>query len=246
MNFNAFEQFRILLNKTLQPGSIDISLTNLSSLLLVTTLFLIGISLLIRSTFSFIPNNYQILFETFYLFIFSIIKEQTGFRGYKYLPHFYTVFITILSYNLIGLIPFGFTTTAHLIITFTLGLSFWTGYSIIGIVNLRSKFIYVFCPKNMPAWLLPLLTLVETISYLLRAVSLSLRLFANMLAGHILLHILGNAVIYLKSISLFLLLPILLILTGIGILELGISILQAYIFTILLIIYLKDSLISHV
>jgi len=97
----------------------------------------------------------------------------------------------------------------------------------------------------MPAWLLPLLTVVETISYGLRPLSLSLRLFANMLAGHILLHILANAAIYLKSISLFLLIPILIILIGIGTLELGISMLQAYIFTILLIIYLKDSLITH-
>jgi F-type H+-transporting ATPase subunit a len=243
--FTPFEQFEIMLLKLITVEGIDLSLTNVAILMLSISAFLITINLVIVSSYTFIPNNWQYIMEIIYLFVFSIVAEQAGRRGYKYFPHLYTVFGLILLYNLIGLLPFSFTVSSQVIITFSLALSYFLAWVIIAIKDLGLKFLYVFCPKNMPAWLLPLLVCVEFLSFTLRPISLGVRLFANMLAGHILLHILAGAFIFLLGITIVLAIPAFAVVTAIAVLELGISFLQAYIFTILLAIYLKDSLVSH-
>jgi len=240
-----FEQFEIALLKFISIGQIDLSITNIAILILLVTTFLIFTTKVISTSYSFIPNNWQNLVEMLYLFVLSIVTEQAGRKGYKYFPHFFTIFMLVLLYNLIGLLPFSFTVSSHIVVTLTLAFSYFVAWVIVAIKELGTKFLYVFCPKNMPAWLLPLLVVVETLSFCLRPFSLGIRLFANMLAGHILLHILAGSFIYMYKISLVLIIPIFVILGAVGILELGISFLQAYIFTILLTIYLKDSLISH-
>lgn len=151
----------------------------------------------------------------------------------------------ILLYNLIGLLPFSFTISSHLAVTLTLSLSYFFSFLLVGIYHLKFRFLYNFCPKNMPFWLLPLLIIIETLSFFLRPFSLGIRLFANMLAGHILLHILADSFLYTLKLGILFLLPMTAILFAIGCLELFIACLQAYIFTILLTIYLKDGLISH-
>lgn len=244
--FNSpFEQFQINLLFKIYFFGFDLSLTNLSVLIMAVSLFLIFITSLISKSFSFIPNNWQSFLEMIYRFVLSIVSEQTGKKGYRYFPHFFTIFMLILLYNLIGLTPFSFTVSSHIIVTLSLALSYFIAWIFIAIKELGSKFLYVFSPKNMPAWLLPLLICVEILSFFLRPFSLAIRLFANMLAGHILLHILAGAFVFLYGISMVLTIPLVFILIAVGILELGISMLQAYIFTILLTIYLKDSLIAH-
>jgi len=245
MSYNPFEQFEILLLKTVNIAGSDLSITNLAILALAISGFLITANLTIASSYTFIPNNWQYVSEVIYLFVFSIVSEQAGKRGYGFFPHLYTIFNLILLYNLCGLMPFSFTVSSQVIITFTLALSYFIAWIFIALVVLGPKFVYVFCPKNMPLWLLPLLVCVELLSFCLRPVSLGVRLFANMLAGHILLHILAGAFIFLLGITVVLAIPAFVIVTAIGVLELFISFLQAYIFTILLAIYLKDSLVSH-
>jgi len=245
MLFNPFEQFEIILLGLFGYNDFDISITNLSLLTIVISLIVISLLSLITKSSSFIPNNWQYLVEMIYQFVFSLVAEQAGKKGFGYFPHLFTIFNLILFYNLSGLIPFSFTVSSHVIITFTLALSYFIAWIIVGIKTLGPKFIYVFCPKNMPLWLLPLLICVEFLSFSLRPISLGVRLFANMLAGHILLHILAGAFIYLAAKLIILAIPAYAIVSAIAVLELFIGFLQAYIFTILLAIYLKDSLISH-
>lgn len=243
--YTPFEQFEIALLKLINIRDVDISLTSVAVLMVTISVFLITMNLVIAASYTFIPNNWQYFMEIVYLFVFSIVAEQAGKRGYKYFPHLYTVFGLILLYNLIGLLPFSFTVSSQVIITFTIALSYFLAWVIVAIKELGLKFLYVFCPKNMPLWLLPLLICVEFLSFSLRPISLGVRLFANMLAGHILLHILAGAFLFLLGISVILAIPAFVIVSAIAVLELGISFLQAYIFTILLAIYLKDSLVSH-
>jgi len=245
MLFNPFEQFEIILLGCFSGSYFDISITNLTLLTVIISLLLIILFGLITKSSTFIPNNWQYLVEIIYQFVFSIVAEQAGRKGYSYFPHLFTIFNLILLYNLSGLIPFSFTVSSHVIITFTLALSYFIAWIIIGIMTLGQKFLGVFCPKNMPLWLLPLLICVEFLSFSLRPISLGVRLFANMLAGHILLHILAGAFIYLMAKLIILAIPAYAIVSAIGVLELFIGFLQAYIFTILLAIYLKDSLIAH-
>jgi ATP synthase subunit 6 len=245
MLFNPFEQFEIILLGVFGVNGLDLSLTNLSLLTIVISLILASLTALIVKSSSFIPNNWQYLIEIIYQFVFSIVAEQAGRKGFSYFPHLFTIFNLILLYNLSGLVPFSFTVSSHVIITFTLALSYFIAWIIVGIVTLGPKFLGVFCPKNMPLWLLPLLICVEFLSFSLRPISLGVRLFANMLAGHILLHILAGAFIYLMAKLVILAIPAYAIVSAIAVLELGIGFLQAYIFTILLAIYLKDSLIAH-
>jgi ATP synthase subunit 6 len=243
--FNPFEQFEIILILKLNALNCDLSLTNLNIVVLSTVFLLLTVNYVFDKSYNYIPHNWQIVMESVYQFVFSIISEQAGRKGMKYFPHLVTIFLLILFFNLSGLAPFGFTASSHVIITFSLALSYFIAWIIVGIKELGPKFLYVFCPRNMPLWLLPLLICVEFLSFCLRPISLGVRLFANMLAGHILLHILAGACIYLLTKLIILALPAFAIIGAIGVLELGIGFLQAYIYVILLAIYLKDSLYSH-
>jgi ATP synthase subunit 6 len=243
--YNPFEQFEIVLILKLIALNCDISITNLTVVVLSTVFLLLTISYMLDKSYNYIPNNWQIVMEAMYHFVYSITSEQAGRKGIKYFPHLVSIFLLILFFNLSGLAPFGFTASSHVIITFGLALSYFIAWIIVGIKELGPKFIYIFCPKNMPLWLLPLLICVEFLSFCLRPISLGVRLFANMLAGHILLHILAGACIYLLTKLIILAIPAFAIIGAIGVLELGIGFLQAYIFVILLAIYLKDSLYSH-
>jgi ATP synthase subunit 6 len=243
--YNPFEQFEIMLILPIIIDGIDLSFTNLTILTVVITSILVLFLWVLNKSYTFIPNNYQVVLEAKYHFVLSILSEQTGQKGLKYLPQLVTVFTLVLFYNLGGLVPFSFTVSSHVIITFTLALSFFIAWIIIGVKELQLQFLNVFCPRNMPLWLLPLLICVEFLSFALRPISLGVRLFANMLAGHILLHILAGAFLYLLAKLIILAIPAFAIVSAISVLELGIGFLQAYIFTILLSIYLKDSLHSH-
>jgi F-type H+-transporting ATPase subunit a len=245
MLFNPFEQFEIILLQLFGFNGFDLSVTNLTLLTIVISLLLVGLTSLVVKSSSFLPNNWQYVFESIYQFVYSIVYEQASRKGVVFFPHLFTIFNLVLLYNLGGLVPFSFTVSSHIIITFTLALSYFIAWVIVGIRTLGLQFLNVFCPKNMPLWLLPLLICVEFLSFSLRPISLGVRLFANMLAGHILLHILAGALIYLMAKLIILAIPAYAIVSAIAVLELFIGFLQAYIFTILLAIYLKDSLVSH-
>lgn len=178
-----------------------------------------------------------------YLFILDILIQQTHGEGIKYFPFFFNIFLLILCCNFFGLLPFSFTITAHLSITFFFALSFNLGFFFIGLFKNKFKFFLLFVPQGAPKALLPLIIIIEIVSYLIRTFSLSIRLFANMMAGHCLLFIISSLVftlIYLYSWFIFIILLIIYVL--IFLLEFAVAFLQAYVFTILLSIYLNDGL----
>lgn len=161
-----------------------------------------------------------------------------------FFPVFLLVFLFILFSNLCGLLPFSFTVTAQFAITFALAFSFNLGFIILGFYLHKLSFLKLFVPSDAPLFLIPLLVVIEVVSYLIRTFSLSIRLFANMMAGHTLLHILASFCLsLLKSLTfvfIVFVLPFFLILL-VFVLEFGIALIQAYVFTILLCIYIKDS-----
>jgi len=241
---SPLEQFEIILLKPISLFNfIDISFTN-------ATLFLILVIFFWRITFifslrkaTFLPNLIQLILESLFSFVKGIVKQQSGIAGLRYLPIFFSIFLLVLGSNLIGLIPFAFTPTSHIALTFPIAVSCNIALVLIGLKENGFRFFQLFVPKGGPAWLLPLIVVIEVLSYLLRSLSLSIRLFANMMAGHTLIHILTSfAVSFLKAdqviIAVF---PILLVIL-VFVLELAIAFLQAYVFVILLCIYLNDSL----
>jgi len=176
-------------------------------------------------------------------FVAGSIKQQAGARGLIYLPVFFTTFVVILLSNVIGLIPFAFTPTSHIAITFSMALTFNLAFIFFGFRTNGARFLLVLVPRGSPLWLLPLIVMIEFISYLLRTFSLSIRLFANMMAGHTLIHILASFAtsFWYAGWSMLIVFPLVLTL-AVFFLELGIAFLQAYVFVVLLSIYLNDSL----
>lgn len=181
-----------------------------------------------------------------YNFILDLLKNQINnsriIQGY--FPFLFALFIYICFGNYFGLIPFNFTITSHLLVTFSLSFCVFIGVTIIGLLNNKDKFIFLFVPTNVPIYLLDFLFGIELVSYLSRVLSLSIRLFANMLSGHALMFILSGFVAKIYN-SFWCLLElrfiVLIIIFLVSILELGICFLQAYVFIILTIIYLNDS-----
>lgn len=240
--YSPLEQFEI---KALQPIIIygyDLSITNATLGLFAA----FGVFLLFFffsfSRVKIYPKFFQYLAEQVIDFLVTTVKQQAGIEGLRYFPVFFSIFFIILFSNLVGLIPFVFTPTSHIVFTFSLALTCNLAFIFIGFHLHGLSFLKLFVPAGSPSWLLPLIVVIEFVSYLLRTFSLSIRLFANMMAGHTLLHILSSFVVaFIKSgyfaISLF---PFILVLAVIG-LELGIAFLQAYVFIVLLCIYLNDS-----
>lgn len=214
------------------------------------TLYMFFVYFIIRFFFSMtkkgkpmlIPNYWQNVLELIYEFVLDLLVQQCGDRGKKYFPLIYTLFLFILVSNLLGMTLYSFTITSHAIITFALSFALFIGIVITGIMEQGWKFVYTFIPAGAPLYLLPFMIFVEIISYFSRPISLAIRLFANMMSGHTLLAILANFVLKIsKKYFLISIIPFFLIVLIIG-LELMIAVLQAYVFTILICIYLNDSL----
>lgn len=187
------------------------------------------------------PSRLQLLLEKMFDFLFDLIKQQMKMSGYLYLPVVFSLFITILIYNLMGMTIYSFTVTSHVVTAFTLSFSFFIAIILTGIIIQKKNFVDTFIPSGAPKVIKPFLVGIEIVSYFSRPFSLGIRLFANLMAGHALLAILSGFVfvIYKKNVLAFLL-PLVMILAIVG-LELMICFLQAYVFTILVCIYYNDS-----
>lgn len=193
--------------------------------------------------FKLIPTASQWFIEIFYKFLLETLVQQAGTHSLFFFPFVFSIFFFILISNLFGMLPFGFTITGHLSITFFLALGFNLGFFFLGLIKHGFSFFKLFVPSGTPKLLLPLIILIEIVSYLIRTLSLSIRLFANMMAGHCLLFVISSFVFsFLNNLGLISLIFIVLIYFFILILEFSIAFLQAYVFTILLCIYLNDSL----
>lgn len=220
--------------------------SNSSLYLIITTVLIVLTFLTALKKVEIIPSSWQSGIEVLYEFIISMIKQQAGRNALKFFPLVFLVFIFVLFSNLIGLIPLSFTTTAQLIVTLTLAFSINLGLIFFGFFAHGYKFLTLFVPSGLPVFLMPLVVVIEVVSYLLRTFSLSIRLFANMMAGHTLLYILSSfAIGFLKSSFFILSIVPFVMVCAVLALELGIAMLQAYVFAVLFCIYLNDSLNLH-
>ncbi len=249
MIWSPLEQFAIIRWIPIRFGNFDFSITNSTFYLLLSTLFLFYFFYATtRNGGGFIPSAWGGLLEMIYNFGNSLVKEQIGEQGRVYFPFIFTIFLFLLFNNLIGMIPYSFTTTSHLIVTFTLSVSIFIGITIIGFQIHGLHFFSFLFPPGAPLVLAPLLVVLELVSYCFRAISLGVRLFANMMAGHTLVKILAGfgwsmtkAGGVLAGLSLI---PYAIVFALLG-LEIGVAMLQAYVFTILCSIYLNDAIHLH-
>lgn len=247
--YSPLEQFEINILFILKLNHVlgfDLIVTNSTLYAFLAFGFFLFSILIVNYTLYVVPSRLQSIIELLYIFIFDLIISQAGLKGQDYFPLFFLIFGFILFSNLIGLTPYAFTPTSHIIVTFTIAFSCFLGFTILGFIRHGLGFLSFFVPTGVPVVLLPLMVVIEVMSYFIRPISLSVRLFANMLAGHTLLHIIAGFVVALMNISLLLgIIPFVLLL-AITLLEFGIAFLQAYVFVILLAIYLNDSLnIAH-
>lgn len=179
--------------------------------------------------------------ENLYKFVGEMLEGQVGKEAQRFFPYVFSIFIFILGSNMLGMTMFSFTLTSHIMVTFTLGVSTFIGLTILGFVIQHLHFLNLFLPKGIPAALIPMLVVIEIISYFSRALSLSIRLFANLMSGHTLLHILAFFSSKLFKYKFIVGLISFILILAIVALEFCIAILQAYVFAILICIYLNDS-----
>jgi len=191
---------------------------------------------------SLIPSKIQFITEMSYTFVAKMINDTAGNNAKSFFPFIFTLFMFVLFSNMVGMLPYSFTVTSHIIVTFVLASAVFLGVTILGFIKHGFKYLELFVPKGVPAVLLPLIIIIEIISYLSRPVSLSVRLFANMMAGHTMLKVFGGFVISLGLLGGWLPLGFSIALTG---LEILVAFLQAYVFAILTCIYLNDALNLH-
>jgi F-type H+-transporting ATPase subunit a len=236
-------QFKVEKLIDLKIGNFDISFTNSSLYMLIATLIIIGFMLYATKKRSLVPNRLQLIAESIYNFINNLIKTSIGNEGNKFFPLIFTLFIFILFCNLLGLTPYGFTATSQLAITLSLSLIAFIAVTIFAIArNGFLGFIHMFLPSGVPGWMAPAIFLIELFSFLIRPITLSVRLFANMVAGHVLLKVVAGFVITMGLAFGFMPLLFNVILTGF---ELFVAVLQAYIFTVLVCAYLGEVTRAH-
>ena len=245
---NPIEQFKIQPLVPLKVGGVDISFTNSSAMMVLSvcaiTLFL---TLSVRSR-SLVPGRWQSMAEVFYEFIAGMLRDNVGSEGRKYFPFIFSLFMFVLFGNLLGMMPIpviGFTYTSHVIVTFAMAAFVFVGVTIIGFARHGTHYLRMFFPEGAPIATAVILIPIELISYFSRPFSLAVRLFANMTVGHIILKVMGGFVV---SLGAFYLVPGVVpfaFLSAVTVLEFGIALLQAYVFTILSCIYLHDAIHMH-
>jgi len=240
MSTNPMHQFNVYrIGPEISLGNIDISFTNASLFMMISALAIIGVFFAGTRRKAVIPTKIQLLTELSYTLVSKMISDTAGSKAKPYFPFIFSLFMFVLFCNMLGMLPYSFTVTSHIIVTFALAAIIFIGVTIIGFVNHGVGYLKLFIPSGVPVVLLPIIVIIEMISYLARPVSLSVRLFANMMAGHTMLKVFGGFVISLGIIGGWLPLSFTVALIG---LEILIAFLQAYVFAILTCIYLNDAL----
>lgn len=242
------EQFTIKVLFALNLFGYDVSFTNSSLFMVLTVLAsIVFLALAIRPA-ALIPGRMQGLAEMLYEFVADMVRSNVGNEGRPYFPVIFTLFMFVLFSNLLGLIPYSYTTTSQIVVTFALALAIFVGVTLIALVKHGFHFFSFFVPSGAPKALIPFLVVIEVISYFVRPVSLSVRLFANMLAGHTMLKVFAGLAVMIASAggvaAAGSVLPLIAII-GLTGLEVLVAVLQAYVFTILTCMYLNDALHLH-
>ncbi len=243
MASNPMQQFTVKrIGPEINIVGVDLSFTNASLFMVISATVIILFLFLGSKEKKIIPNKLQLIAEMSYTFVAKMISDTAGSKARPYFPFIFSLFMFVLFCNMIGMLPYSFTVTSHIIVTLIMALFIFIAVTIIGFIKHGFKYLSIFVPSGVPAVLLPLITIIEIISYLSRPVSLSVRLFANMMAGHTMLKVFGGFVVSLGILGGWLPLSFSVALTG---LEILVAFLQAYVFAILTCIYLNDALNLH-
>ena len=245
MTYSPLEQFEIIPLIPLRIGAFDISFTNASLMMVLSVaLLIILVQLLtVNGNGSLVPNRWQVIMEEIYLLLAGMVQESLGRKGGEFFGFIFALFTFLLVANLAGLVPYSQTVTSHLIVTFTLSVMVWVGKLFLGLRLHGLKLFGMFIPAGAPFAMVPFFVFVELIGFVIPMVSLAVRLFANMMAGHILLKVLfgfcwtmmmAGGLLFVAH---FLPLAVLFLLMG---LETAVALIQAQVFTLLTVIYLGD------
>jgi F-type H+-transporting ATPase subunit a len=239
---DPLHQFSVYPVVPLKIGTLDASLTNaglfmLAAVAAVTIFLAVGIRDQER-----VPGRWQSMVELSYEFVAGMLRDNVGSGGRKYFPFVFSLFMFILFANLIGLLPYSFTFTSHIIVTFAMALFVFLGVTLIALIKHGIKFFTFFMPHGVPVFMAPILVPIEIVSYLSRPVSLSIRLFANMMAGHTMMKVFAAFVLPLGLLGGWAPLTVDVALTGF---EFLVAFLQAYVFAVLTCLYLNDALHLH-
>jgi len=224
---------------------LGLGITNSAIFMVATVATILGFLFFATAGRALVPGRAQALAESAYEFVANMLREAAGPEGMRFFPLVFSLFMFILVANLLGMVPYFFTVTAHIIVTFALALLVILTVIVYGFWKHGLHFLKLFVPEGVPGYLIPLVVLIEVISFLSRPISLSVRLFANMLAGHITLKVFAGFVVTLASLGavgwLGAVLPFVMV-VAITALELLVAFLQAYVFAVLTCMYLNDAL----
>jgi F-type H+-transporting ATPase subunit a len=241
-HFNPLHQFEVHELVPIKIFGINASFTNSALWMVIGGTVLSAFLILAMRERSLVPGKLQSMAELSYEFVAKMVSDNTGSAGKPFFPFIFTLFMFILTANMIGLVPGAFTVTSHIIVTFALAITVFLGVTAVGFIKNGPGFVKHFVPSGVPLWLLPVLVPIEVFSYFVRPISLSVRLFANMMAGHTLLKVFGSFVVALGIIGGWAPLFFLVAFTG---LELLVAFLQAFVFAVLTCVYLNDALHMH-
>lgn len=238
---DPMHQFEVYPLIPIHVGGVDISFTNASLFMMIC---LAGVALFFGLTMrraALVPSRGQSMAEALYEFVAGMIKDTVGSEGRRFFPFIFALFMFVLFCNLVGMLPYSFTVTSHIAVTFALAFVIFLGVTIIGFARHGLHYFHLFLPHGTPWVMAPLMIIIEVFSYFTRPVSLSIRLAANMIAGHILLKVIAG---FVAAMGVFGIFPIafMVLLTGF---EIFVAILQAYIFTVLTCVYLNDAVNMH-
>ena len=237
---DPMHQFKVHSLFDIKIGGFDMSFTN-ASLWMVITVAVVSLVLLLGSS-KMVPGRLQSVGELAYEFVSGMMRDVLGDTGRVFFPLIFTLFMFVLGANMLGMVPYSFTVTSHIIVTFGLAAAIFIGATIVGFAKHGLHYLKLFVPSGVPAVLLPLLVVIEVISYFTRPISLSVRLFANMMAGHTMLKVFAGFVVAMGFLGGWAPLAMMVALTG---LEILVAFLQAYVFAVLTCIYLNDAINMH-
>jgi F-type H+-transporting ATPase subunit a len=242
---DPIHQFQIQKWIPLELGGYDISFTNSSAFMLATVVGASALMYFSTAGRNLIPGRLQSVSEMAYEFVANTLKDSAGTAGMKFFPLVFSLFMFVLTANLLGMFPYFFTVTSHLIVTVALALLVMCVVIVYGFYKHGFGFLKLFVPHGVPGVLVPLVVIIEIISFLSRPISLSIRLFANMLAGHITLKVFAGFVVTLSGLGVVgiggAILPLIMTVALTG-LEFLVAFLQAYVFTVLTCMYLNDAI----
>jgi len=246
---DPLHQFQIQRYLPINIGGLDASFSNSALYMVITVALITGLIVYGMRGRALVPTRMQSLAELFYEFVANLVRDNAGPDARKYFPFVFSLFMFIMIGNLLGLIPGTFTFTSHIIVTFGLALTVFVFVTLLGLIKHGFHFFTLFMPSGVPMALAPILIPIEVLSYLSRPVSLSIRLFANMMAGHTMLKVFGGFSVLLGgalggagyAIGI---LPLAINVALVGF-EILVALLQAYVFTILTCLYIRDALELH-